>query len=71
MTAGAGLRIGSQFMIWVADMEDKDFKYSLVFGAVGDGLEELREISMIGSQQRGPVSWVMNSHVTIIDCGVL
>ena len=36
-----------------------------------DGLEELQEISRIGSQQRGPVSWVMNSHVTIIDCGVL
>ena len=70
-TVGGRCRIGSQFMIWVADMEDKDFKYSLVFGAVVDGLEELREISRIGSQQRGPVSWVMNSHVTIIDCGVL
>ena len=64
-------RIGSQFMVWVADMEDKDFKFSLVFGAVVDGLQELKEISRIGSQQRGPVSWVMNSHVTIIDCGVL
>ena len=70
-TSDGRCKIGSQFMIWVADVEDKDFKYSLVFGAVVDGLQELVEISRIGSRQRGPVSWLMNSHVTIIDCGVL
>ena len=57
-------------MIWVADLEDKDYKYSLVFGAVVDGLEELVEVSRIGSRQVGAVSW-LNRDVTIIDCGVL
>ena len=57
-------------MIWVADLEDKVYKYSLVFGAVVDGLEELVEVSRIGSRQVGAVSW-LNREVTIIDCGVL
>ena len=70
-TSDGRCKIGSQFMIWVADMEDKGYQHSLVFGAVVDGLQELVEISRIGSRQRGPVSWLMNSHVTIIDCGVL
>lgn len=64
-------RVGSQFMIWVEDLTDKDFKYSLVFGAVVEGLEELRKVSRLGSRQKSPNKWVMKNSVTIIDSGIL
>ena len=64
-------RVSSKYMIWVDDLQDKDFKYSLVFGTVVDGLEELLEVSKIKSTQRGPKWWAMKKDVTVIDCGTL
>ena len=70
-TSDGRCKVGSQFMIWVEDLEDKDFKFSLVFGAVVDGLEELQKVSRIKARQRNATSWLMEKSVTVIDCGTL
>ena len=40
-------KIGSQFMIWVGDLEYKEYRYTLVFGKIVEGFDELLEVSRI------------------------
>lgn len=64
-------RIGSQFMIWVGDLEYKEYRFTLVFGKVVEGFEQLQEVSRIKAVQKSPTSWVLRQTVNIIDSGVL
>ena len=38
-------KVGSQFMVWVGDIDYKEYKYTLVFGEVTHGLNHLQDIS--------------------------
>lgn len=64
-------RIGSQFMIWVGDLDYKEYRFTLVFGKVVEGFEQLREISRIKAVQKSPTSWVLRQNVLIIESGTL
>ena len=64
-------RVGSQFMIWVGDLEYKEYRFTLVFGQVVEGLGLLQEVSRIKAVQKSPTSWVLRKQVNIIDSGVL
>jgi len=64
-------KIGSQFMIWVGDLEYKEYRYTLVFGEVVEGFEQLQEVSRIKAVQKTPTSWILRQQVLIIDSGVL
>ena len=63
---GQKCKVGSQFMIWVGDVEDRNYKISLVFGKVVEGLEELTEVSRIARD-----NWVMKKTVTVVESGTL
>jgi len=64
-------KIGSQFMIWVGDLEYKEYRFTLVFGKVVEGFDQLLEISRIKAVQKSPTSWILRQSVTIIESGVL
>lgn len=64
-------RVGSQFMIWVGDLEYKEYRFTLVFGRVVEGLEKLLEVSRIKAVQKSPTSWVLRQTVNVIESGVL
>jgi len=64
-------KIGSQFMIWVGDLEYKEYRYTLVFGRIVEGFDELVEISKIKAYQKSTTSWVLRQNVVIIECGQL
>lgn len=64
-------RIGSQFMIWVGDLEYKEYRFTLVFGKVVEGFDQLQEVSRIKAVQKSPTSWVLRQTVNVIDSGVL
>lgn len=64
-------RVGSQFMIWVGDLEYKEYRFTLVFGRVVEGLEKLAEVSRIKAVQKSPTSWVLRQTVNVVDSGVL
>eukprot|EP00092_Neocalanus_flemingeri_P020089 GFUD01021750.1.p1 GENE.GFUD01021750.1~~GFUD01021750.1.p1 ORF type:complete len:594 (-),score=132.57 GFUD01021750.1:493-2229(-) len=64
-------KIGSQFMIWVGDLEYKEYRFTLVFGKVVEGFDQLQEISRIKAVQKSPTSWVLRQTVNVIDSGVL
>jgi len=64
-------KIGSQFMIWVGDLEYKEYRYTLVFGRIVEGFDELVEISKIKAYQKSTTSWVLRQNVMIIECGQL
>lgn len=70
-TADGRCRIGSQFMIWVGDLEYKEYKFTLVFGKVVEGFDKLLEVSRIKAVQKSPTSWVLRQTVTIVDAGIL
>ena len=64
-------KVGSQFMIWVGDIEYKTYKYTLVFGEVTEGLEALQEMSRVGMVHAAPDMWLLKEEVVIMKCGVL
>lgn len=64
-------RIGSQFMIWVGDLEYKEYRFTLVFGKVVEGFDQLLEVSRIKAVQKSPTSWVLRQTVSIVESGVL
>jgi len=64
-------RIGSQFMIWVGDLEYKEYRFTLVFGKVVEGFEQLLEVSRIKAVQKSPTSWVLRQTVSVVESGVL
>lgn len=64
-------RVGSQFMIWVGDLEYKEYRFTLVFGKIVEGLEKLQEVSRIKAVQKSPTSWVLRQTVNVVECGVL
>ena len=55
-------RIGSQFMIWVGDLEYKEYRFTLVFGKVVEGFEQLQEISRI---KVGKIYFLFFSHLLV------
>jgi len=63
-------KIGSQFMIWVGDLEYKEYKFTLVFGKVVQGFEQLQEVSRIKAVQKSPTSWVLRQTVSIVESGI-
>ena len=63
--------MGSQFMIWVGDLEYKEYRFTLVFGRVVEGLDKLAEVSRIKAVQKSPTSWVLRQTVNVVDSGVL
>jgi len=64
-------KVGSQFMVWVGDIHYKEYRYTLVFGEVTQGLKHLQEISRIGMMYSGSETWLLKEDVIITDCGVL
>jgi len=64
-------KVGSQFMIWVGDILYKEYKYTLVFGEVTQGLEQLQDISRIGMMFSAKETWLLKEDVVIVNCGVL
>ncbi len=70
-TADGRCKIGSQFMIWVGDLEYKEYKYTLVFGEVVEGFEKLQEVSRIKAVQKSNASWILRQTVSVVDSGVL
>lgn len=64
-------KIGSQFMIWVGDLEYKEYRYTLVFGKIVEGFDELLEVSRIKAVQKSSTSWVLRQNVVIQECGQL
>ena len=68
-TADGRCKVSSQFMVWVADMDNHVFKHSIVFGEVIEGLEELAEVSRIRSRMGVSMRWELQKEVTVIDCG--
>jgi len=64
-------KIGSQFMIWVGDLEYKEYRFTLVFGRVVEGFDQLQEVSRIKAVQKSPTSWVLRQNVVIIESGQL
>ena len=55
-------RVGSLFHIWLADAPDKNFRLSLVFGKIVEGLDQLIEVSRIRRTE-------MKKPVTIVKSG--
>lgn len=70
-TADGRCKVGSQFMVWVGDIDYKEYKYTLVFGEVTHGLKHLQDISRIGMIYSGHETWLLREDVIIADCGVL
>ena len=64
-TADGRCKVGSQFMVWVGDIDYKDYKFTLVFGEVTHGLKHLQEMSRIGMMYSG------QEDIVIKRCGVL
>jgi len=64
-------KIGSQFMIWVGDIEYKEYRFTLVFGKVVEGFDQLVEVSRIKAVQKSPTSWVLRQNVMVTECGQL
>jgi len=64
-------KIGSQFMIWLGDIEYKEYRFTLVFGKVVEGFKHLLEISRIKGVQKSSESWVLKQCVKIVDSGVI
>jgi len=64
-------KIGSQFMIWLGDIEYKEYRFTLVFGKVVEGFKHLIEISRIKGVQKSSESWVLKQCVKIVDSGVI
>jgi len=64
-------KYGSQFMIWVGDLEYKEYRFTLVFGKVVEGFNQLLEVSRIKGVQKSPSSWILKQTVKIVDCGTL
>ena len=60
-----------QFMVWVGDIEYKDYKFTLVFGEVTHGLKHLQEMSRIGMMYSGHETWLLKEDIVIKRCGVL
>ena len=58
-------------MIWVGDIDYKEYKYTLVFGDVVQGLDRLQQISRIGMIYAGNETWLLKGDVVIRNCGVL
>ena len=57
-------KVGSLFHIWLGDLPDnKNYSFSLVFGKVVEGLDELIEASRI------PKTFSFTKTVTIVKCG--
>jgi len=67
---GGKYKVASQFQIWIGDVVDRNYKISLVFGKVVEGMEELTEVSRIRRRKRTE-GWVMKKTVTVIDSGTL
>lgn len=70
-TADGRCKVGSQFMVWVGDIHYKEYKYTLVFGKVVQGLEQLQEVSRIGMMFSAKESWLLKDQVVVTNCGVL
>jgi len=64
-------KVNSQFLIWLGDIEYKNYKYTLVFGRVVEGLSKLQEVSRVRSMQDSEANWRMKRVVRVIDCGQL
>ena len=64
-------KIGSQFMIWLGDIEYKEYRFTLVFGKVVEGFKQLLEVSRIKGVQKSSESWVLKQCVKIVDSGVI
>jgi len=64
-------KIGSQFMIWVGDLEYKEYRFTLVFGKVVEGFNKLVETSRIKTVQKSPTSWILKQTVKIVESGTL
>lgn len=64
-------KIASQFMIWVGDLEYKEYRFTLVFGKVVEGFDQLLEVSRIKAVQKSPTSWVLRQNVLIMESGQL
>ena len=58
-------KVGSLFHIWLGDVTDKNFRMSLVFGKVVEGLDELIEVSRIVKTK----NFSTKKTVTIVKCG--
>ena len=58
-------KVGSLFHIWLGDVTGKDFRMSLVFGKVVEGLDELIEVSRMEKTK----NFFMKKMVTIVKCG--
>ena len=70
-TADGRCKVGSQFMVWVGDIDYKDYKFTLVFGEVTHGLKHLQEMSRIGMMYSGHETWLLKEDIVIKRCGVL
>lgn len=70
-TADGRCKVGSQFMVWVGDIDYKEYRFTLVFGEVTQGLKYLQDISRIGMMYSGHETWLLKEDVIITDCGVL
>ena len=66
-----GVKIGSQFFIWLGDIEYKEYRFTLVFGKVVEGFKQLLEVSRIKGVQKSSESWVLKQSVKIVDSGVI
>jgi len=64
-------RIGSQFMIWVGDLDYKEYRFTLVFGKIVEGFDKLQEVSRIKAVQKSPTSWLLRQTVKIIESGII
>jgi len=64
-------KIGSQFMIWLGDIEYKEYKFTLVFGKVVEGFKQLLEVSRIKGVQKSSESWILKQSVVIVDSGTI
>lgn len=69
--ANGQCKIDSKFMIWVGDLEYKEYRFTLVFGKIVEGFDQLLEVSRIKSVQNSPTSWILKQSVNVIDSGVL
>ena len=58
-------------MVWVGDIDYKDYKFTLVFGEVTHGLKHLQEMSRIGMMYSGHETWLLKEDIVIKRCGVL
>ena len=58
-------------MIWVGDLDYKEYRFTLVFGKVVEGFNQLLEVSRIKAVQKSPTSWILKQSVKIVDSGTL